>query len=378
MATEALEPPLPRENAELEGHGAAEAVLLRAAASGRLPHAWLITGPRGIGKATLAFRFARYLLKDGAGEADLFGNPPDSLRVDPEDPVFRMVAAGGHGDLRLVERQADERNPNRLRREIVVGDLRAVVDFLHMTAAAGGWRIVIVDSADEMNGAAANALLKVLEEPPPRALLILVSHTPGRLLPTIRSRCCHLALAPLAEDTLGRLLERYRPGLEPGEARTLVGLADGSIGRALGLAAGGGLELYRILISLLAGLPDTPVDQIHAFGDRLAKDSDGASFRTGTELLLWWLARMIHMGSQGGSQGGSRGGSPGDTRNDLPEDAMPGERDIMARLLARRSVDQWLDLWEKLSSLFARTEGANLDRRQVVVTAFIDLQTLSA
>ena len=350
----------PQANPDLEGHAAAEAVLLRGLDSGRLPHGWLFTGPRGIGKATLAYRFARYLLKGDGGGADLFGGPPESLWVEPDDPVFRRVAAGGHGDLKVVARRVDERS-KRLRRDIVVDDLRAVNDFLHMTAAGDGWRIVIVDSADDMNGAAANALLKVLEEPPPRALLMLVSHAPGGLLPTIHSRCCHLPLSPLADDVVASLLTRHRPDLSPEESQTLVGLADGSIGRALDLSAGGGLELYQALVGLLAGLPETPIEHIHAFGDRLAKDSDGTSFRTGTELLLWWLARMI--------RGGSRG--------ELPADVVSGESDVMTRLLARRGVDQWLGLWERLSGLFARTGSANLDRKQVVLTAFIDLQTLA-
>src|SRR5205814_6509761 len=157
--------------------------------AGRLPHAILLSGPRGIGKATFAFRLARFLL---AGPEDLpaemFGETEKGgLAIDSESGVFRRVASGGHADLLTVERAYDPRR-RRMRGEIVVGDTREISAFLRLTPAEGGWRVVIVDGADEMNRNAANALLKILEEPPQRALLLLVAHSPGRLLPTIRSR----------------------------------------------------------------------------------------------------------------------------------------------------------------------------------------------
>lgn len=360
-APKSTEAPSARENAELIGHQAAEQVLLRAQASGRLPHAWLITGPRGIGKATLAYRFARFLLSGRGGGGDLFGDAPESLAVAAEDPVFRRIAARSHGDLRTLERRPDEKNPSRMRREIVVEDLRKAVDFLHLTAAAGGWRIVIVDPAEDMNLTTANALLKMLEEPSDQSLLLLVSHSPGRLLATIRSRCCHLALTPLADAEVRGLLTHYRPELGPGEVDGLVGLAEGSIGRALDLAAGGGLELYEELVALLGTLPEVQVKRVHAFGDRLAKETDGSSFRTGTQLLLWWLARMIR----------------GQAEGHFPNEVTAGESAAMARLSGRGNLEQWLGLWEKLAQLFARCESANLDRRQVVVTAFLELEGLT-
>jgi DNA polymerase-3 subunit delta' len=349
-------PPPPRANPELLGQGAAESALLEAFGSGRLPHAWLLNGPRGVGKATLAYRFARFLLAGGGGQGGLFGDAPQDLALDPADPVFRQVAAGGHPDLRTVERAVDEKS-GKLRREIVVRDVRAVGGFLHRTAGAGGWRVVVIDSADEMNRNAANAVLKVLEEPPRQALLLLVSHAPGRLLPTIRSRCRALAVPALAEARVAELLAVHAPELASDDAAALARLAEGSIGRALDLAAGGGLELYRELIALLEGLPRLDVARLHALGDRLGRGADGSAFRTGTELLSWWLARMIR---------GAAGGRP-------PPEVVAGEGALMARLLRARGLAQWLALWEKLDRLFARAEGANLDRKQVVVTAFLEL-----
>src|ERR1700737_4487361 len=176
-----MSPPDPRANPILLGHQAAERTLLDAMHQGRMHHAWLITGPEGIGKATLAFRFARRLLAGQEGTAD-------SLALDPTHPVFRRVVAGGHADLKTVERAIDEKT-KRLKRDIAVKDVREINGFMALTPAEGGWRVAIVDGAEDLNQNSANALLKILEEPPSRAVLILVCSATGRLLPTIRSRC---------------------------------------------------------------------------------------------------------------------------------------------------------------------------------------------
>ncbi len=185
-------PPDPRENPNLIGHAPAEAAIRDALQGGRLHHAWLITGPEGVGKATLAYRFARALLA-GASALDM----PASA------PVFRRVAAGTHADLLTIEREWDEKK-KRLKKQIAAETARMIPPFLHLTPAEGGWRVVILDGAEDLNPQSANALLKVLEEPPARAVLMLVCSAPGRLLPTIRSRCRHLALAPLTH-------RRWRP-----------------------------------------------------------------------------------------------------------------------------------------------------------------------
>ncbi len=352
--------PAPRANPLLLGQEAAERTLLEAHRSDRLPHAWLLAGPRGVGKATLAYRFARFLLAGGGG-GDLFGEGPADMALAADHPVFRRVASGGHPDLLSVERGVNEKT-GKLRGEIVVEEVRAVADFLHITPGDGGWRVVVIDSGDEMNRVAANAILKVLEEPPRQALLLLVSHAPGRLLPTIRSRCCALSLPALAESQVVELLGRYAPDVPPEDAAALACLAEGSIGRALDLAAAEGLALYRELVELLDGLPGLDVPRVHALGERLGRGTDGAAFRLGTELLCWWLARMI--------RGAALGVAPGEV--------VAGEAALMARLLERRSLAQWLALWENWGRLFARAEGANLDRKQVVVTAFLELEALAA
>ncbi len=350
--------PIPRENPDLVGHAEAERALLGAWASGRLPHAWLIAGPRGIGKATLAYRFARFVLS-GGGDGGLFGDGPESLHTDPESGVFRRVASGGHADFLSVERGVAERT-GRLRSEIVVDDARAVASFLHLTPAEGGWRVVVVDSADEMNRNAANAVLKIVEEPPPRALVLLVSHAPARLLPTLRSRCRKLPLTPLSEAQVVEILAPRRPDLGPGERLALARIAEGSAGRALALAESGGLALYDEMMGLLSTLPSLDVPALHAFGDKLARRDAEAAYRVVTELLEWWLARMVRAGAGQGA-----------------DEMMPGDgsAELVARLAPGRQLDRWAELWENTSALFRRAESARLDRKQVMLNAFLALES---
>jgi DNA polymerase-3 subunit delta' len=376
-AAQEARPPAPRENPELLGQEAAEAVLHQAAGEGRLPHAWLLAGPRGVGKATLAYRFARYMLA-GGGRADeapgLFGAAEEltaqDLQVAPEHPVFRRVASGGHLDLMALEPGVNEQT-GKPRTEITVDQVRRATDFLRRTAAEGGWRIVLVDSADALNANAANALLKILEEPSPQSLLLLVSHAPGRLLPTVRSRCCHLALRPLPEATVAGLLGRHRPDLEEAEARTLARLAEGSIGRALELAEVGGLELYGELVALLAGLAEAragaglDTERLHGFADKLARGSDLGAFRAGRDLLLWWLARAV--------RARSLGAGPETMREAVSE----AEGPVLRGLAGRGSLAEWLALWDKVSHLLARVESANLDRKQALLAAFLELEALA-
>jgi DNA polymerase-3 subunit delta' len=349
----------PRRNPNLIGHQAAERALRLAAVGGRLPHAIMLGGPRGIGKATLAYRFARWLLARaaaGGGDGGPFGDAETDLALDESHPVARRVAASGHADLLTVERGWDAKR-KKLRGEIVIDDVRAVANFLRLTPAEGGWRVVIVDSADEMNRNAANGLLKLLEEPPRRAVLLLVCHAPGRLLPTIRSRCRKLYLQPLAEAEVIGLFGQHRPAVSAADATALARLADGSIGRALDLADAGGLDLYRSLVERLNELPRLDSVALHRFADLFARADADASYRTMTELLLDFLARMV----TGNAEGRQRA-------------VFVDEAELLRRLGADSGLDRWIDVTEALRTLFNRADSVNLDRKQVVLEAFFTLQ----
>jgi DNA polymerase-3 subunit delta' len=345
----------PRENPDLSGHENVERELRRLVEAQRLPHALLLSGPRGIGKATLAFRFARFLLAQPDGRAE------SGLAVDPGSTVFRRVASGGHADLLTVERAYDPRR-RRLRSDIIVEDVREIAGFFRLTAAEEGWRIAVVDGAEEMNRNAANALLKILEEPPRRALLLLVSHSPGQLLPTIRSRCRRCQLTALPQPLVLELLGRYRPELAGSEASALARLAAGSIGRAIELADAGGLARYRSILDLLAQIPRIDIAGLYAFADKLARPDADDAYRASEELLSQFLARMVIEFARCALDGG---------------DLLPEERKIMRRLAFRADPPRWAALRDRIDRDFANTDQLNLDRKQAILGAFFAVEELA-
>ncbi len=366
---------LPLENPRLLGHAEAERHFLDAWASGKLAHGWLITGPEGVGKMTLACRFARFLFANpdppSSGEEnalfDMEPPPrPGTLEIPEDHPVFARVASRAHPDFHVVERRFLDRDGDRndaaRRRQsvIAVDDIRAAGRSMSLTAAEGGWRIVIVDGADRMNLNAANALLKLLEEPPARSVLLLVAHARGRLPPTIASRCCQVRLSPLPPEALAELMRTYRPEVSDDARERLTGLADGSIGRALALADGEGLAVHDGLMALLGSLPELDVAAAHEFSGRLGRGEGERAWRTATELLTRCLNRMV-------SAGARRGGL--DAMGFGREDA-----DLLAALRDRAGLDRWLEVWEKTTDLFDRADVLHLDRKQVMLNVLGNLQ----
>jgi DNA polymerase III subunit delta' len=316
----------PRAVQELFGHLEAEQAIADSLKGGRPHHAWLITGPKGVGKATLAYRFARRLL----GAKALDDRP---LSCDPDDPVVRKIAQGAHPDLRTATRLDPEKN--EIKRDVTVLAIRTLTSFFSMTAdGASGVRVGVVDCADDMSVSAANALLKTLEEPPPGGTLILLAHTPGRLLPTIRSRCRKLSLAPLSDAELGQAL----PDIDP----TTRALAAGCPGRAKALQALGGEKIYRTLSRHLSGLPRAPLDEALALAE-LAGNGD--KFNALFDMLEDWLARAGRAGLG------------------LPiEEIEPGESAILARLSANAGTDAAAHAWTKIRDLRRSVEALNLDK----------------
>jgi DNA polymerase III subunit delta' len=351
--------PPPWRNPRLVGHDTAEKTMLAAQQSGRLHHAWLMTGPRGIGKATLAWRFARFLLCGETG-GGLFGDAPEGLDVASDAPGRSLIDARSHPDLFHLRRTLNP-DTGRMRAEIAVDDVRGLGAFMHMTPAMGKHRIAIVDAADEMNRNSANAVLKILEEPPPNAVLLIVAHAPGRLLPTIRSRCRRLALKPLGTETVMQLLGDYAPNTAQEERAALANLAEGSIGRALELASAGSLGLYREMVDVLATLPDLDMSRLHTFAERFARRGEEANvdWRTLNYLFDGWLKGLARHAAIGGE------GAP----------VVPGEKGLQARLLAATSLDKWMDAFDEIAKLFFKADSVNLDRKQAIMGSFLKLQS---
>jgi DNA polymerase-3 subunit delta' len=331
--------PHPRETDVLFGQAAAEARFLSALDAGRMHHAWMITGPRGVGKATLAWRIARHMIAGGAG---------GSLDLPPEHPVFRQTAALSSPALWLCRRGWDDKAA-RLRTAISVDDVRALKGFFQLSAAGGGWRVAIVDAADEMTPSAANALLKILEEPPPRAMILLVCHQPTLLLPTIRSRCRDLRCAPLGTDDLSAAL--VAAGADAATVGPLASLAGGSPGRALDLLAGDGLGLYAEILAMLSSAP--PIDRSRA--SALAEACSGrraeARYASTLDLIEFALSRLALAGAS--------------QRLDPVDDT---EGALARRLSASaRQAAVWAALIPDLHDRAARARAVNLDPVQVIL-----------
>jgi DNA polymerase-3 subunit delta' len=347
----------PRETAQLFGHRAAEEAILAAAASGRLHHAWLVAGAEGVGKATLCWKIARFLLcRPMGGESDgLFGTAPPpatTLDVDPGHPVARRMQALAEPRLFLLRRPWDDK-AGRLRSEITVEEVRRMKSFFGLSAADGGTRVAIIDAADDLNPSAANALLKLLEEPPAAAVFLLVSHQPARLLPTIRSRCRTLRLAPLAPPELARALAAAL-GTTPddGTAQETAELAGGSVGAAARLAMAEGAGLYREMTALCAGMPGVDRPRLVALAERLAARGAEARFDLAIGLLDRLLARAARHGATGRTE----------------VEAAPGEAALLDRLSPDAAAGRrWADLAQTLGQRVRAGRAVNLDPAALLI-----------
>lgn len=318
--------PHPRERFDLFGHADTESGLLAAWQANRLPHAILLGGPQGIGKATLAYRLARFVLSGGVNAKDF------SLAQD--HPVARQVAALSHPDL-LVLRRVKEEDKKTISQVIRVEDTRRITSFFGSTSAYGGWRVCVVDAVEDMNAASANAILKLLEEPPARSLFLLVSHAPGRLLPTIRSRCRRISMKALTAGEVAQALASLAgdlPELDQSQFARAAEASQGSVGRALSLLLGGegGLEILHATREILARLPDVESGAIASLGEKLRGDNLGIF----AEAVEDWLAEAATAGG-------------------------PPER------LAR-----FAEAWDKVRRATATAEIYNLDRKPLVFQVF--------
>jgi DNA polymerase III subunit delta' len=345
--------------ARLIGHHAAEAAFLDAFNSARLHHAWMISGPRGVGKATLAWRIARFLLATPADDGGMFAPPPPiSMDIADDHPISRRLLALSEPRLFLLRRPYDEKT-ERLKTDITVDEVRRMKGFFALSAADGGRRVAIVDCLDEMNPSAANALLKLLEEPPLGVTFLLITHQPARLLPTIRSRCRTLRLGPLSPPDLADALTAAGGDVAPEDRTALAELAGGSVGRAFELTNLDGLALYQSLVDLLGGLPRIDRPRAQALAEAAAGKGAEAQFDLIVQLIDVFLARCARAAALGA----------------LPPDAAKGEGALISRLGAHpASARAWAQLSQELGLRARRGRAVNLDPAALVLDMLLTLE----
>jgi DNA polymerase-3 subunit delta' len=351
--------PHPRATPRLYGHEAAERMLAAAFASGRMHHGWLIAGAEGIGKATLAYRLARHVLANPAERS------PDTLDIASQTRAAHQVLALSHPGL-LVIRRAYDTKTKRFPASIPVDEVRRLKTFLGRTAEEDAWRVVIVDRAEELNISAANALLKSLEEPPPRTVFLLVSSAPGRLLVTIRSRVRTLDLVPLADEPLRRAVTQAFAASsdDVGSAapagsdwERLARLSEGSVRRLLSLHAAKGLALHDRISAILNVLPKVDWNAVHALGDELSGQAADQRYELFFELLMGAIARLIDAEARG----------VGDA----------ADAALARRLIGPGRLASWAGLWERVAADKAEAAALNLDRKALILDVFSRLEAAS-
>jgi DNA polymerase-3 subunit delta' len=319
--------PHPRETLSLVGQDEGLARASRAIRGGRPPQAWLIAGPPGIGKATFAYRIARYLLVYGATDKG-----PEDLSVPPNDPTVALVRAGSHPGLQVLKRGLNP-DTGKLMTVLSVDEIRKLGPFFGMTATAGGWRVAVIDTADEMNEQAANALLKILEEPPRRSMLLLVAHAPAQLVPTIRSRCQLLRLFPVSDELLARELAERVPNLASEDYARVVALAGGSLGAALRLIEQDGLKLAADAERLIDKAASPDFAATLSLAERVAKLDKGLDSFGG------YLAQEL------------------------------ADRILVRAQENAPNLERWVELRSAIQESFARSAGLHLEPKQTILSA---------
>lgn len=329
--------PHPRETVSIFGQEQAEDQFLNAYRSGRMPHAWLLSGPEGVGKATFAWRAARFVLAHPDPSTGIV-KKAKTLHVDANDPAARKVNALSHPDLLLLRREM-RHDSKAVPTEIRVEQIRKALSFFSSTAGSGGWRVAIIDSMDELNRSGANALLKLVEEPPPKSLIFMVTSTPGRLLPTIRSRCRVLRFSPLGDDALVLALRQAQPDIDAGDARVAARLAEGSVRMGLAFLDEDRLAIISHVEAALKALPSVDEQALLQMANGLQPRDKTAEFETMLETVDRFILDMTRVRAGEG-----------------------------ARRLAPLG-----EVWEKKARAAREVDAFNLDRRPFVLSLFNDL-----
>ena len=356
--------PHPRETLHLYGQSHAEGAFLDAFNTGRLHHGWLITGPRGVGKATLAWRIARFLLTLPTDDGGMFGAPPAPVSLDtsPDTPTARRLLQLAEPRLFLLRRGANDKE-TALSQDIRVDEVRKMKSFFALSAADGGRRVAIIDSADEMNTGAANALLKLLEEPPAGVTFLVISHQPQGLLPTIRSRCRELRLGPLGAPALSDALTLAGGEVTPDAAPALAALAGGSVGEAFRLTNLDGLRLYQTISDLMETLPRMDRQRAIGLAESAAGKGRELQFDLTLNLIDLFLARLARTGATG----------------QTPPPAARGEAATLARLSPTpHHARAWAELAQTLGIRARKGRAVNLDPAALLLDTLLKIDAMAA
>ncbi|MDG2295128.1 MAG: DNA polymerase III subunit delta' [Paracoccaceae bacterium] len=356
--------PHPRETQKLVGQERGEQQFLEVFETGRLHHSWMISGPRGIGKATLAWTLARFLLAtpDPNQGGGLFGDThvsPRTLDIAQDHPVARRVIAGAEPGIFALHRSYDEKR-KRHKQVITVDEVRKLKSFFSLTATDGGRRIAIVDSADELNTNAANALLKILEEPPENALLLLISHQPSRLLPTVRSRCRELRLAQLSPGSVARAVQQAGIEIPKQQQQALASLASGSTGEAIRLLQLGGLDVYQSLIDVITSLPKLDQDRAMVISDQYAGKGNSEEYELFLSLCELMLVRLSRFGA---------------LHKEAQAEAAKGELEVFSKLCPTPlAAKRWAQVAQIISERLRHGRSVNIDPAALILDMFFKIE----
>ncbi|MGL1920207.1 MAG: DNA polymerase III subunit delta' [Hyphomicrobiales bacterium] len=351
--------PHPRENVKLLGLEATEQLLFDGFMSGKMHHAWIISGQKGIGKATLAYKFAQFILQyktiENVLTAGLTG-----LSYNFNAISAQQVRARSHPSLFVLKRAYNDKT-KKFGQNINIENVRKAEQFLNKTVEKDGWRVIIIDSADDLNQNSANALLKSIEEPPKNTIFLIVSSLPAKLLPTIRSRCRMLKLPDLSNENIAGLLQSHDVELNPEERDIILFLGQGSFARCLEVIDVDGLEIYKKIVALLYQIPSISRDDIHKLGGELALKAVESKFIFFTEQYLDILTRLIKFVSLG---------------NDADKHfALPNvEIKLFNHLSAHFTLDALFSIWEASERKFRINAAFNMDKKQSIITEFLTLE----
>lgn len=341
----------PRLTRALVGHEAQQTEFTASLNGNRMPHAWLLSGPKGVGKASFAYLAARAVLS---------GRTKEGISPAIDGGESHLIEEEAHPDLFVLKRRYNDKT-SKFRGDIPVDDARAMKQSFSLSAGRGGWRVAVIDAIDDMNKNGVNALLKLIEEPPEKCLFLIVCHQPGRVLDTIRSRCRSLTFNALSEPELQQIVQHRMASIDPNEAAAASFLAHGSAGYALSLAALGGFDLYREMVGVLETVPRTDVEKLHQLAARFGARGEPAHFDLFCYLLSGWLHRLARSAATG----------------EAFQPVFEGEAELVNRLIgAQIDLAALVSLWEKVGQDAHLVQALNLDKKQAVlewVTGFAAL-----